>query len=180
MTDLYNATYGQISPFKETFTVSPPDILGNMTISGTNGTVATITPGVLPGESSLQIDGETVATMQDSVSGNYQITTDEGTFTAMDNVYGGETLFHFGEAVAESRPGLFGEENFYDAATNKLIATTSENGLGQATMTVPASFDPSSIDVMNELDSISAGSDLADIDDFLSGTTDFLDLLDFL
>jgi len=179
MLDLYGATFGQIPQLTTTFTVSPPDILGNVSISGLNGTVGTISQGVL-GESYLEMDGERIATIQDSVYGDYQITTDEGTYTAMDNVYGGDTLFHFGEAVAQSRPGLFGAENWYDTATNELLATTSVNGLGQATITVPSYLEPSSYDVMDGLNSFSTASDMTDLGDILSGSTDFLDFLDFI
>ena len=170
---------GKFHSLIRTFTVSPPDILGNVSISGLNGTVGTISQGVL-GESYLEMDGERIATIQDSVYGNYQITTDEGTYTAMDNVYGGDNLFHFGEAVAQSRPGLFGAENWYDTATNELLATTSVNGLGQATITVPSYLEPSSYDVMDGLNSFSTASDMTDLGDILSGSTDFLDFLDFL
>lgn len=179
MGDLYNVTFGQIPQFTTTFDVSPPDIFGNISISGLNGKVGTVSQGIL-GESVLKMNGETVATLQDSVYGNYQITTDEGIFTAMDNVYGGDTLFQFGEAVAESRPGLFGDENWYDATTHELLAATGVNGLGQPTITIPTYFEPSSFDVMDELDSFSAIGDMADFGDLLSGTTDFFDFLDFI
>lgn len=179
MNDLFSATFGQIPQLGQTFTVSPPDILGNMTISGLNGTVGAITQGVL-GEQHLVIGGDTVATMRDSVFGNYEMTTDEGTFTAMDNVYGGENLLHFGEVVAVSRPGLFGEENWYDASTHDLLATTGVDSFGQATISIPTSFDTYSFDALSGFDSITYGSDFADFGSAFADSTDFFDFLDFI
>jgi hypothetical protein len=179
MADLFSSMFGQIPQLSQTLTVGPPDILGNMTISGLNGTVGTIATGVF-GEQQLQVGGETVATIQDSVFGNYQITTDEGTFTAIDSAAGGESLLHFGEVVAVSRPGLFGEENWYDAGTNELLATTGANGFGQTTITIPSNFDSSSFDVLGGLDTFSMGSDFADFGDVFASSSDFLDFLDFI
>lgn len=179
MTDLFTATFGQIPQLSETLTVSPPDILGNITISGLNGTVGTVTQGVF-GESVLSMNGEEVATIQDSVYGNYEMVTDEGTFTAIDNVYGGENLLQFGEAVAVSRPGLFGTENWYESSTNELLATTGVNGFGQATITVPDHFDMTSFDGITGLDYLSMSSDMADISDVLTGSAEIFSLLDYI
>lgn len=176
MADLFDATFGQIPQLTQTLTVSMPDILGNVTISGTNGTLGTLTQGVF-GTENLSIGGEHVATFQDSVSGNYDMVTSEGTFTAMDNVYGGESLLHFGETVAYSRPGLFDSENWYDASTNELLASTGVDSFGQATITLPST---DSFDTISGFESFTFGSDFADISDLLTSSTDFLDFLDFI
>ena len=102
MTELYDATYGQISPLKETFTVSPPDIIGKCdNMRNKWDCWLRFHKAFFQEKAIWKWMVKRIATIQDSVYGNYQITTDEGTYTSMDNVYGGGQLFHFGEAVAD-------------------------------------------------------------------------------
>lgn len=178
MNDLFMATFEQVPELSKTYTISQPDILGNMTISGLNGNVGSISSGVL-GESIVEMNGEK-AVIGESAWGNYQVETDEGTYTAIDNAYGGDSLLHFGETVAYSRPGLFETENWYDASTNELLASNGIDGLGQATITLPADFDTYSFDALNDLDSFSFSSEFVNFSDAISGSSDFLGLLEFI
>jgi|GEM_PF-6815592 len=178
MSDLYTLFFSQVPVVSKKITLSAPDILGTISVVGTNGTIGTITSGVY-GELNLTMDGQHVATIQDSVSGNAEIVTDAGTYTMYDNVYGGESLFHLGEVDAYSRPGLFNAEDWYDGQTHEKVLETELNSFGQTTITVPAGAEEINYMNSNVIDSVSISQDVSDIGDVLD-ISSFLDMLDFI
>lgn len=179
MSDVFELFFGQVDPLKNTtYTFGLPDILGNMQIYGLNGSVGSVTQGVF-GEANVEIDGESFQ-IRDSVFGNYEIETDEGVYTAMDRIGGGESFYHFGQVEAYTTPGLFGQEYIYDGQTHELIGQTGMNAFGQSTITVPGSIDMHHFEATTSIDTLSSAYDFTEVTDFIGDPNTFLDLMDLL
>lgn len=177
--DVFQTFFGQVPQLTQKFSIAPPDILGNISIMGTNGAVGSITTGV-HGEAIVHMHGEKVATIRDSVYGNYEVETAQGTFTAMDNAVGGETLFQFGQPIATSREGIFNTESWYSSATGDKLFDSAVDGFGQTTITVPAQFDSHTFPTFDFSNQFTSTYDLADFTDVFSHSSDFFDFLDWM